>query len=56
MGHLPPEQMDERYQQLTSLGDGLIEQNSDYLDANDRLVARLDTMATDLSKLQSDDP
>jgi hypothetical protein len=49
--------MDERHQQLTSLDDGLadlVEQNSDYLDAYDRLVARLDTVATDLSKLQSD--
>jgi hypothetical protein len=49
--------MDERYQPLTSFGDGLadlIDQNSDYLDAYDRLVARLDTMAATLSKLPSD--
>jgi hypothetical protein len=47
------EQMNERHRQLTSLAD-MIAQNAGYIDAQDRLAARLDTMAADLSKLQSD--
>jgi hypothetical protein len=45
--------MDQRHEQLTSLGDDLtdlLDQNTDYLDSQDRL----DTMAADIQKLQSD--